>query len=190
MSVLRRLFGWLTSGRSEAQAAPPAIPAAPQASEGEGPATAPAVPAAAVEMVAQFEGFRAEAYLCPALVWTIGYGTTRWANDKPVVRGDGPISEAAARRLLRRDLEDAARAVADLVSVPLTEPQRAALVSFVHNVGRRAFSRSTLLMHLNAGRIDSAASEFGRWIKGGGRVLPGLVKRRAAEANLFSRASA
>lgn len=191
MTWLRRLLGWGTEGREAAgqPSAPPSTqPAAiPVIAFGEAPATVPpSVPAATVEMVAHFEGFRAEAYLCPAKVWTIGHGTTRWGNGQPVVKGDGPITKEAARRLLENDMAAAAKAVDDLVTVPLAEHQRAALASFVHNVGRGAFARSTLLMHLNAGRMDSAAGEFTRWVKAGGAVLPGLLKRRAAEARLFS----
>ena len=190
MTWLHRLFGWGSDRREAAgqpSAPPPGGPAAiPVIAIGEAPAAAPlSVPAAAVEMVAKFEGFSAEAYLCPAKVWTIGYGTTRWGNRQPVVKGDGPITKDAARRLLSNDLAAAAKAVDDLVTVPLADHQRAALASFVHNVGRGAFARSTLLMHLNAGRLDSAAGEFTRWTKAGGVVLPGLVKRRAAEARLF-----
>lgn len=161
-------------------------PTIPVLAVGDKEPPAGAVPPAAIQMVAQFEGYRAEAYLCPARVWTIGYGTTRWGNGQPVTKGDGPVTEEAARRLLRNDLADAARAVDTLVDTELTEHQRAALISFVHNCGRGAFARSTLLMHVNAGRMDSAAAEFPRWNMGGGRVLPGLVRRRAAEARLFA----
>jgi lysozyme len=138
-----------------------------------------------VELVAAFEGFQPRAYLCPGRVWTIGYGTTRWADGRRVATGDGPIDEAAARRLLARDLADAAEAVDALVDVPLAEGERAALISFVHNLGRGAFSASTLLQKLNLGQRDGAAGEFARWNRGGGRVLPGLIRRRAAEAALF-----
>ena len=186
MEFLRGLFA---RGPVEAPTAPAHEHhgAIPVLAIGEAPATAPlSVPAPAVEMVAHFEGFRAEAYLCPAKVWTIGYGSTRWGNRQPVTKGDGPITKEAARRLLENDLAAAAQAVDDLVTVPLAAHQRAALASFVHNVGRGAFARSTMLMHINAGRMDSAAGEFTRWVKAGGTVLPGLVKRRAAEARLFS----
>ncbi|MEN6538272.1 MAG: lysozyme [Mizugakiibacter sp.] len=136
--------------------------------------------------MAEFEGYKPTAYLCPAGVWTIGYGSTRWDNGKPVVKGDGPITQDAARRMLRRDLEDAARAVDRLVTVPLTEHQRAALISLIYNIGAGAFERSTLLRHLNAERYVSAAGEFTRWVKARGETLPGLVRRRADEAALFS----
>lgn len=206
MSLLRRLFGFGSPRREAAgqpPAPPPAVPAATGASASapvtipvhaigdatrkleEAPPAPSRVPAAAVEMVAEFEGFRAEAYLCPAKVWTIGYGTTRWGDGSPVVKGDGPVTQDAARRLLQRDLDAAARAVDDLVLVNLTERQRAALISFVHNVGRGAFARSTMLTHLNAGRLTSAAGEFTRWVHGGGAILPGLMRRRSAEARLF-----
>jgi lysozyme len=188
MTWLRRLFGWGAERREALpapSAPPPMPPAIPVIAVGEGPQPAPAVPPAAVQMVAEFEGFRADAYLCPAAVWTIGYGTTRWGDGSQVVRGDGPVTEEAARRLLRRDLAEAARAVDELVTVALTEHQRAALISFTHNVGRGSLARSTLLARLNEGRMDSVAGEFTRWIHGGGKVLPGLVRRRAAESALF-----
>jgi lysozyme len=164
---------------------------------GEGP-SAPPLPAvapaagptpldSAATLVAEFEGFKAESYLCPAKVWTIGYGTTQWGDGRRVTEGEGPIDREAARRLLVNDLRHADRAIADLVTVPLTHSQRAALLSFIYNVGRGAFARSTMLMHINAGRMDAAAGEFTRWNKAGGVVLSGLVRRRAAEAALFTR---
>jgi lysozyme len=141
----------------------------------------------AATLVAEFEGFKAESYLCPAKVWTIGFGTTAWGDGRRVTEGEGPIDREAARRLLVNDLRHAERAIADLVTVPLTHSQRAALISLIYNIGRGAFARSTLLMHLNAGRMDAAAGEFTRWNKAGGVVLSGLVRRRAAEAALFTR---
>jgi lysozyme len=194
MSLGRALRAFLASGRSAAPSAPAAEPvsdayklgAIPVFTVGEEPAPAPVIPPAALQIVAEFEAFRADAYLCPAHVWTIGYGTTRWGNGAPIIQGDGPITEDSARRLLKRDLAEAARAVDDLVTVALTEHQRAALISLAYNIGRGAFARSTLLMHLNAGRVDTAAGEFTRWVHGGGKVLPGLVRRRAAEVRLFS----
>ena len=61
------------------------------------------------------------------------------------------------------------------------------MVSFVYNLGAKAFSGSTLLLKLNRGDYDGAAGEFGRWVRGGGKVLPGLVARRADECALFVR---
>lgn len=141
-------------------------------------------------IIAEFEGFREKPYLCPGGVWTIGYGTTRYGDGRPVWSGADPISEPDARRLLRVDIRRASDAVDVLVNVPVTREQHAALTSLVFNIGRRAFSASTLLMRLNQGKCHAAAGEFLRWNKGGGKVLPGLVRRRAAESALFLRGTA
>lgn len=119
------------------------------------------------------------AYLCPANVWTIGYGTTEGVRPGLV------ITQAQAERLLQRDLTKFEDAVNELVRVPLTQNQFDALVSFTYNVGATAFANSTLLRKLNAGDKTGAAGQFQRWNKAGGRVLTGLVRRRADEANLF-----
>jgi lysozyme len=194
MSPWRRLLGRLGAGRPEAPAAPPVIAAGvPVLTVGEAPQAPPSPPAAAdhmamaADLVAEFEGFRATSYLCPAKVWTIGYGTTRWGDGRAVSAGEGPVDQATARRLLANDLRHADQAVADLVTVPLSPGQRAALISLIYNIGRGAFARSTLLMHLNAGRLDAAAGEFLRWNKAGGVVLGGLVRRRSAEAARFAK---
>jgi len=197
VTLFARLAAFLAVGRPQAPSAPPALPpgAIPVVAVGEAPQAPPAaplpmadraaIPTAAVDIVGRWEGFRADAYLCPAKVWTIGYGTTRWGDRRPVQQGDGPVTEAEARKLLMHDLHAAAMAVDGLVTVELTEHQRAALISFVYNVGQGAFARSTMLRHLNAGRMDSAAGEFTRWINAGGVQVQGLVRRRAEEATLF-----
>ena len=135
---------------------------------------------ACIDLVKSFEGFRPHAYLCPAGVWTIGYGTTEY-----VELGD-TVTEEQACDLLRQDVQEAADAVDDLVDVELTQQQYDALCSFIYNVGREAFRNSTLLKMLNQGRaIKDIAPQFDRWIRAGGNVLPGLVKRRAAERKMF-----
>lgn len=197
MNFIARLFGL---GVQRPEAAPaaastaatpapapaePPRPSIPVIAVGEAPERVPlSVPPAAVNLVARWEGYRDRAYLCPAKVWTIGYGATRWGDGRPVREGD-TIAHAEARQLLARHLADAAEAVDSLVDAPLTESQHAALISFVFNIGRGAFAQSTMLMHINAGRMDAAASEFPRWVKAGGKVVEGLVKRRAEEAALF-----
>lgn len=130
-------------------------------------------------LIKEFEGYRSTAYLCPARVWTIGYGTT-----EGVVRGQ-KVTKAEAERLLRRDLIKFQKAVGNAVKVPLTQGQYDALVSFTYNCGIGALQKSTLLKLLNQKRYDAACRQFDRWTKGGGKVLPGLVRRRAAEAALF-----
>ncbi len=185
MTFWHRVTAFLVPGRSTPVAPPaPQPPGVPVFTVGEAP-QAPSFPPAAIEIVARHEGYRARAYKCPAGVWTIGYGTTRWGDGRPVREGEGPIDHAEARRLLMADLRWADDAVRDLVTVELTEHQRAALISFTYNVGRKAFSGSTMLGLLNVGDYRGAADQFARWNRGGGKVLPGLVTRRAEEAALF-----
>lgn len=131
-----------------------------------------------------FEGFRSEAYLCPANVWTIGYGNTRYEDGTPVRKGDRVTRERGAE-LFRNILKGFERAVLAAVTVPLTQGQFDALVSFAYNVGSGALRSSTLLRVLNAGDYEAAADQFLRWNRAGGRVLAGLTRRREAERRLF-----
>jgi lysozyme len=140
--------------------------------------------AAGLSLIRQAEGLRLRAYLCPANVWTIGIGTTVYPDGRKVQRGD-KCTEQQADRYLAHDLQEFERAVAAMVTVPLTGNQFASLVSLAYNVGIGALRGSTLLRLLNAGDYVNAANQFLRWNRGGGRVLPGLVKRRAAERALF-----
>jgi len=129
-------------------------------------------------IIEEHEGLRLEAYKCPAGIWTIGYGHT---GD--VKEGDR-ITRHQAEAILEYDLGRYEDAVARLAP-KATGPQFSALVAFVFNVGIGAFEKSTLLKEFLAGRTLNAAAEFDRWTRGGGKVLPGLVKRRAAERALF-----
>lgn len=133
-----------------------------------------------IALIKQFEGLRTGAYLDAAGIWTIGYGHT--GAD---VRSGARIDTAQADRLLRQDLSVAEEAVRALVTVPLAQASFDALASFVFNVGANAFAGSTLLRKLNAGDPEGAAAEFERWRHAGGRVLPGLLRRRIAERTLF-----
>lgn len=133
-----------------------------------------------INLIKTFEGFRANAYKCPANVWTIGYGHT-----VGVKKGD-TITEEQAIELLKEDLKIYERAVIKgLSGIPVTSNQFDALVSFTYNVGAGAFSKSTLLRKIVQGRIVEAANEFPKWNKAAGKVLAGLAKRRAAERDLF-----
>jgi lysozyme len=137
-----------------------------------------------ISLIKHFEGLFLHAYLCPAKVWTIGYGHTgRRHKDGTVFRGL-QISKATAERLLAEDMERKyAPDVRRLVKVPLSQAQFDALVAFHFNTG--ALGRSTLLKRLNAGDYTGAAAQFDRWTRGGGQVLPGLVRRRKSERHLF-----
>ena len=132
-----------------------------------------------LDLIKKFEGCELEAYLCPAGVVTIGYGHTATARLGQV------ISEAEAEALLREDVKDAEAAVDRLVSVPLTDDEFSALVSFVFNCGAGAFEDSTLLKMLNAG-AKTASNQLMRWNKGeNGEVSHGHTRRRNAERALF-----
>jgi lysozyme len=138
---------------------------------------------AGLDLIKSFEGLALKAYLCPARVWTIGYGSTG-AHVKPGM----VITEAEAERLLREDLmrfEDAvAKAAPDA-----TDNQFAAMVSLAFNIGEAGLRKSTVLRKHLAGDHLGAASAFAMWNKGGGKVLPGLTRRRAAEAQLYRTAA-
>ena len=134
---------------------------------------------AGLDLIKEFEGLYLKAYRCPAGVPTIGYGHTAG-----VAMGQ-TITQQQADDYLRRDVRQFERAVERQVSVPLTQGQFDALVSFAFNLGEGALAQSTLLRLLNAGDYAGAAAQFDRWNKASGRVLPGLVRRRAAERALF-----
>lgn len=133
-----------------------------------------------IALIKQFEGLRTCAYLDAAGIWTIGYGHT---GDE--VRSGARIDAAQADALLRQDLDAAEASVRALVTQPLVQASFDALASFVFNIGATAFAGSTLLRRLNAADFEGAAAEFERWRYAGGRVLPGLLRRRIAERTLF-----
>lgn len=130
------------------------------------------------QIIEEAEGLRLEAYRCPAGVLTIGYGHT---GD---VREGDRITKHQAEVILEFDLTKYEQAVTKLAR-GATGPQFSAMVSLAFNIGISALEKSTLLKEFNAGRPLNAAAEFGRWIYAGGKVMPGLVKRRAAERALF-----
>lgn len=133
-----------------------------------------------IDLIKRFEGFSPTAYLCPAGVWTIGYGHTAG------VRAGDSVDEDTAEDFLREDLADAEGAVGKYVKVPLKQWQFDALVSFTFNLGAGNLYSSTLLKKVNRNPDDLAIrQEFGKWVHAGGRVLPGLVDRRKAEADMY-----
>lgn len=137
-----------------------------------------------INLIKKFEGLRLDSYLCPANVWTIGYGHTQPVNGKKIARGM-KIDEVEVERLLRCDLVKFEDGVNKLVKVPMTQGKFDALVSFAFNLGLGALSTSTLLKKMNAKDYAGAEDEFKRWNQAGGKVLPGLIQRRAAEAAMF-----
>ena len=143
-----------------------------------------AVNEAGLALIKQWEGRRLAAYRDPVGIWTIGYGHTDAAGPPAVKRGL-KITEGQAESILRSDLAQYEAAVEAAVTVPLTDNQFAALVSFCFNVGPGNLRGSTLLGKLNAGAYAAVPAELAKWNKAGGKVLPGLANRRAAEAGLW-----
>ena len=139
---------------------------------------------AGLDIIKKYEGLRLAAYFCPAGVPTIGYGHTKTVTGTDV-RNRKFITLDEADRLLKEDIKFFEDQVTKLVTVPLNQNQFDALVSLVYNIGPGAFKGSTLRLLLNSANYKDAADQFGVWRRGGGKVLPGLVKRRAEERELF-----
>jgi lysozyme len=147
-----------------------------------------------LEIIRQSEGYRSEAYLCPAGVWTLGYGSTTWLDGLPVRAGMSCTQEQAEKQF-RKDVQRFERDVIELIgNTPTTENQFSALVSFAYNCGSdidadseaEGLGDSTLLRLHKAGKHVQAAAEFGKWVHGGGTApLAGLVTRRAKERELY-----
>jgi lysozyme len=128
-----------------------------------------------------FEGLHLEAYRDCAGIWTIGYGHTGLG-----VFPDRIISEPEADELLRADLAEAVACVNRAVQTFISQGQFDAMVDFCFNAGRGNFIQSTLLRKVNGEDIEGAAAQFALWVHAGGEVVAGLVRRRAAEVDLFT----
>jgi lysozyme len=158
------------------------------------------------DLMHRYEGFRARPYLCPAHIWTIGYGHVLYqeqirlpvvrveGKETPMIRKEMPLKPEDNRvwtkteidELFRDDVGTFERGVLRLVpGVVGRQGSFDALVSISFNFGLGNLQRSTIRMRANRGDWEGAAEAFRVWTKGGGKVLPGLVKRREAEIALF-----
>jgi lysozyme len=149
-----------------------------------------------IEQIKKDEGVRNKPYQCPALLWTVGVGHVIDPNHAkvpmadrkalPIPAGwDRVLSADEIDEILRKDLNRFEQGVLRLIKVPLTQGQFDALVSFSFNVGLGNLQNSTLRMKVNRGEFEAAAEQFLVWTKAGGKVLPGLVKRRTHEKEMF-----
>lgn len=149
-----------------------------------------------LEMIKHHEGVRTKPYRCPALLWTVGVGHVIDPNhirvkledrkSLPIPNGwDRTLSMEEVNDILVKDLETFERGVLRMCTVPPTQGQFDAMVSFSFNVGLGNFQRSTIRMKHNRGEHEDAAEAFMMWTKAGGRELPGLVKRRKDEKALY-----
>lgn len=132
-----------------------------------------------IDFIKRHEALRIHAYKDAVGVWTIGYGHTSTAKQGMT------ITEKEAENLLKQDLKIAEDEI-NRHSLPLKQHQFDSLTSLVFNIGIGAFRKSTLLKRL---KIDvnhpDIASQFNRWVYGGGKILKGLVRRRKEETNLY-----
>ena len=147
----------------------------------------------AAELCRRFEGFRSKPYLCPAGVPTIGYGSTYYADGRKVTLQDAPIEEPQARALLAHELlstyaPGVIRQSPNLLTIAATQSdwrKMNAIVDFCYNLGVGRLQTSTLRRKINAQDWEGAIEQLLLWNKAGGRILPGLERRRQAEAVLM-----
>jgi lysozyme len=155
---------------------------------------------AGANLMHRYEGCRNRPYLCPAHIWTIGYGHVLYQaqirlpmvgqtcrKDYPLAEGDNRVwSKDEINSLFASDVGSFERGVLRLVpGVSGRQGAFDALVSFAFNAGLGNLQRSQIRIKANRGEWEAAAEALMDWTKGGGRVLPGLVKRREAERALF-----
>ena len=141
----------------------------------------------AAALCRQFEGYRAKPYLCPAGIPTIGYGSTYYSDGRKVALEDPPMDEPTARALLMVELEHT-YLPGVLRNCPglITDVRKCnAIVVFCYNLGVGRLQTSTLKRKINANDWEGAKEQLMLWTKGGGKVLPGLLKRRTAECALL-----
>ena len=136
---------------------------------------------AGLALTRQFEGLHLTAYADQAGIWTIGYGHTG-----PGIHAGLAVSHEQAETLLAGDVARAATCVNRLVTASISQNQFDALVDFAFNLGPAGLASSTLLRNVNAGDFASAAAQFLLWDHICGVIIPGLLRRREAEAKLFS----
>lgn len=131
-------------------------------------------------LIRRFEGLRLKAYLCPAGVPTIGYGSTG-----PDIKLGMTYTPAQSEARMAMDASKFERAAIVLCPALKAEPHVAAIADFAYNLGATRLAGSTLRRKINAGDLPGARKELLKWVRGGGRILPGLVIRRTVEAKLL-----
>lgn len=138
-----------------------------------------------IDLIKKFEGCKLQAYKCPAGIWTIGYGSTYYADGNRVKEGD-IITLEQAEKLLQDTLVPYVKFVDANTRDDISQGQFDALVDFAYNCGNGNLKSSTLLKKVNANPNDrSIEKEFMKWTKAAGKELKGLVNRRAAEVKVY-----
>jgi len=138
-----------------------------------------------LSLIKKHEGCKLTAYKCPAGVWTIGFGNTKYADGKAVKEGER-ITIKQAEELFAKVVNEFSYSVYFLCGEYVNQNQFDALTSFAYNVGIGAFKKSTLLKLVRANANNPLIrNEFAKWNKAGGKVLKGLTNRRKEEADLY-----
>lgn len=137
-------------------------------------------------LIKTFEGCRLMPYICPAGVWTCGWGST----GPDVIPGQPWTQEKADRRMQMDAIRFARATIALCPSLAVDGARLSAIADFAYNCGEGALAASTLRRKLNAGLLGEVPAQLRRWVNGGGRVLPGLVRRREAEIVVWDSAGA
>jgi lysozyme len=145
---------------------------------------------ATIDLVKRWEGFKAKAYICPAGVLTVGYGTTNRAGIAGVnITTDTVVTEAQATEWLVKGLEKFGAQIMPAITAPINENEYGAFLSLAYNIGPSAFRESSALRHFNAGDKAKAAAAIKLWdkatVNGKRQTMQGLVNRRADEVRLF-----
>jgi len=142
----------------------------------------------AASLCRQFEGFRSKPYLCPAGIPTIGYGSTYYADGRKVTLNDPLTTQEKAHVLLMHELEHTylPGVLRNCPILATDEKKCNAIVDFVYNLGIGRLQTSTLKRKINSQEWEAAQEQLMLWTKGGGKVLPGLLKRRQAECSLLN----
>lgn len=136
------------------------------------------------ELIKEFEGFRQYPYKCPAGYWTIGYGSRYYPSGKEVTADDNSVNEKVANDILQAYLKKHVVPVLEKMPYDMSQGQIEALASLIYNIGGGAFLNSKLYKAIKKGDNEAIFKEW-NWIKAGGVVYKGLVKRRVAELNLW-----
>jgi lysozyme len=136
------------------------------------------------DMLEFFEGLKLSAYVCPAGVVTIGYGSTYYEDGKPVQLGD-VITKERAKQLKLNVLNGFIKELKSSLKVAYTDYEFSAMLSLLYNIGGKQFGKSSVLRYFNQGDTNMAAESFLLWNKSNGKVLLGLIRRRDAERLMF-----
>jgi len=149
-----------------------------------------------IQLIKHFEGCHLKPYLCPALLWTVGYGHVLYPeqNRLPLAQRKSynlkiehfrNWEQSEVDALLKQDLQRFERGVLRYITVPLKQNEFDALVSFSFNLGLGTLQRSSIRSKLNRGDKEGAIETLLKYCRAGGKILKGLQRRRAAEADLF-----